>query len=94
MSSASAHRSANTQPGSVAPGGGRKPGIVSSLPLSLRAGHGSRGRHRPTHNFLNVYHGPELVMLGLAGIAIVIIGALLPAGWTAGIKTASALRAG
>jgi putative ABC transport system permease protein len=43
--------------------------------------------------FLNVYHGPELVALGLAGIAIAVAGALLPAGWAAKIRTASALRA-
>jgi putative ABC transport system permease protein len=42
--------------------------------------------------FLNVYLGWELVVLGLAGAVIAVAGALLPAGWAAGIRTASALR--
>jgi putative ABC transport system permease protein len=44
-------------------------------------------------SFLNVYHGPELAILSLAGVAIAVIGALLPAGWTAKTNTASALHA-
>jgi putative ABC transport system permease protein len=44
-------------------------------------------------SMLNVYGGPELVVLGLAGIVIAVAGALLPAGWAAGIRTASALHA-
>jgi putative ABC transport system permease protein len=44
-------------------------------------------------SFLNVYHGWELAALGLAGVAIAVAGALLPAGWAAGIRTATALRA-
>jgi hypothetical protein len=35
-------------------------------------------------SFLNVYHGWELVALGLAGVTIAVAGALLPAGWAAG----------
>ncbi len=44
-------------------------------------------------SYLSVYRGPELVVLALAGVAIAIVGALLPAGWAARIRTASALRA-
>ena len=44
-------------------------------------------------SFLNVYHGWEVAALGLAGVAIAVAGALLPAGWAAGIRTAAALRA-
>ena len=44
-------------------------------------------------SFLNVYHGWELAALGVAGVAIAVAGALLPAGWAAGIRTAAALRA-
>jgi putative ABC transport system permease protein len=44
-------------------------------------------------SFLNVYHGWELAALGLSGVAIAVAGALLPAGWAAGIRTAAALRA-
>jgi putative ABC transport system permease protein len=43
--------------------------------------------------FLNVYHPAELVLLALAGLVIAVIGALAPAGWAAGTRTASALRA-
>jgi putative ABC transport system permease protein len=44
-------------------------------------------------SFLNVYHGWELAALGLAGVGIAVAAALLPAGWAAGIRTATALRA-
>jgi putative ABC transport system permease protein len=43
--------------------------------------------------FLNAYRGWELVLLALAGIAIAVAGALLPAGWAASARSASALRA-
>jgi len=42
---------------------------------------------------LNVYGGWELTGLGLAGIAIAVIGALLPATWAAAARTATALHA-
>jgi putative ABC transport system permease protein len=41
---------------------------------------------------LEVYEIPQLVLLGLAGIAIALLGALLPAGWAARTRTATALR--
>jgi putative ABC transport system permease protein len=41
---------------------------------------------------LDVYGMPRLVLLGLAGIAIAVLGALLPAGWAARARTATALR--
>ncbi len=44
-------------------------------------------------SFLNVYGNGEIAVLALAGLAIAIAGALLPAGWAAGTKTATALRA-
>jgi putative ABC transport system permease protein len=43
-------------------------------------------------SFLHVYHVWELAGLALAGVAIAVAGALLPAGWAAAIRTASALR--
>ena len=43
-------------------------------------------------SFLNVYSGWELGALALAGVAIAAAGALMPAGWAAGIRTASALH--
>jgi putative ABC transport system permease protein len=42
---------------------------------------------------LNVYHPWELVLLALSGLVIAVAGALLPAGWAARTRTASALRA-
>ena len=42
---------------------------------------------------LTVYHPAELVLLALSGLAIAVAGALLPAGWAARARTASALRA-
>jgi len=42
---------------------------------------------------LDVYHPWELVLLALSGLAIAVVGALLPAGWAARTRTASALRA-
>jgi len=42
---------------------------------------------------LNVYHPWEVVLLALAGLAIAVVGALLPAGWAARTRTAFALRA-
>jgi putative ABC transport system permease protein len=44
-------------------------------------------------SYLSVYRAPELVLLALAGVVIAVAGALLPAGWAARIRTASALRA-
>lgn len=43
-------------------------------------------------SILDVYDTPQLVLLGLAGIAISMLGALLPAGWAAKSRTATALR--
>jgi len=41
---------------------------------------------------LDVYDAPQLVLLGLAGLVIAMLGALLPAGWAARARTATALR--
>ncbi|WP_406174056.1 FtsX-like permease family protein [Streptomyces canus] len=41
---------------------------------------------------LDVYDTPQLLLLGLAGLAIALLGALLPAGWAAKSRTATALR--
>ena len=42
---------------------------------------------------LNVYQPWELVLLAVSGLLIAVAGALLPAGWAARARTASALRA-
>jgi len=44
-------------------------------------------------SFLDVYGGREIAGLALAGLAIAVAGALLPASWAAGAPAASALRA-
>jgi putative ABC transport system permease protein len=41
---------------------------------------------------IDVYHGAELIPLALGGLLIATLGALLPAGWAAGARTATALR--
>ena len=42
--------------------------------------------------YISVYRGSEMVLLGLGGLVIAIAGALLPAGWAAKTRTATALR--
>ena len=44
-------------------------------------------------SFLNVYGGWQVAVLALAGLAIAVAGALLPASWAAATRTATALRA-
>ena len=44
-------------------------------------------------SFINVFQGPELAALALAGLLIAVSGALLPASWAAKIRTGTALRA-
>jgi putative ABC transport system permease protein len=58
------------------------------LPVMARAA----GTGLPA-SYLNVYRPAELILLALAGIMIAAAGAMLPAGWAARTRTASALRA-
>ncbi|MGW3572393.1 ABC transporter permease, partial [Streptomyces sp. NPDC000941] len=51
----------------------------------------SAGLTLPT-SALDVYAPPELLLLGLGGLLIAATGALLPAGWAARTRTATALR--
>ena len=44
-------------------------------------------------SYLEVYGPVELALLALAGLVIAVAGAMLPASWAAGTRTASALRA-
>ncbi|MET8100774.1 FtsX-like permease family protein [Streptomyces sp. NPDC005236] len=41
---------------------------------------------------LDVYDTPQLVLLGLAGVLVALFGAMVPAGWAAKVRTATALR--
>ncbi|MBB5958136.1 putative ABC transport system permease protein [Saccharothrix tamanrassetensis] len=52
----------------------------------------SAGTGLPAAAF-GVYGPVELALLVLGGVAIAVLGALLPAGWAAGTRTATALRA-
>jgi putative ABC transport system permease protein len=42
---------------------------------------------------LDAYHAPELILLTLSGLVIAVAGTLVPAGWAARTRTATALRA-
>ncbi|MER7722406.1 FtsX-like permease family protein [Streptomyces sp. NPDC096323] len=57
------------------------------LPVMGHAG----GTNLPP-SILEVYEPWQLALLGLAGIAIAMLGAMLPAGWAARARTATALR--
>lgn len=54
---------------------------------------GHSGGLRLPESVLAVYGTPELVLLALSGAAVAVLGSLLPAGWAARIRTATALRA-
>ncbi|MEU1200038.1 FtsX-like permease family protein [Streptomyces sp. NPDC005813] len=41
---------------------------------------------------LDVYDLPQLLLLGLAGVLVALLGAMVPAGWAAKVRTATALR--
>ena len=45
------------------------------------------------HSVLTVYRPVELVGLGLCGVLLAVLGALVPAGWAARTRAATALRA-
>ncbi|MFB6715935.1 MULTISPECIES: FtsX-like permease family protein [unclassified Streptomyces] len=53
---------------------------------------GDSVRLRLPGSVLAVYHGAELLRLALGGLLIAALGALLPAGWAARARTATALR--
>jgi putative ABC transport system permease protein len=44
-------------------------------------------------SFIDVYRPVELVVLALAGVVLAVLGALVPAGWAAATRIATALRA-
>ncbi len=47
---------------------------------------------RLTSHMKEVYEALELLMLGLGGVVIAVLGAMIPAGWAARAKTGTALR--
>lgn len=52
---------------------------------------GAAGFNLPA-SVIGVYHPAQLVLFGLGGLLIAVVGALLPAGWAARTRTATALR--
>lgn len=77
------------------------PGVVGGLlgvPLGLAVHRtvmpamGDSAGLRLPDAVLDVYRTPELVLLALGGTGIAVLGALLPAGWAARVRTATALR--
>ncbi|WP_234336832.1 ABC transporter permease [Streptomyces xylophagus] len=48
---------------------------------------------RLPESVIDVYDARDLVLLGLAGVVVAVLGSLLPAGWAARVRTATALRA-
>jgi putative ABC transport system permease protein len=44
-------------------------------------------------SIVDVYGSRKLLLLGCAGIVVAVLGALLPAGWAARTRVATALRA-
>ena len=54
---------------------------------------GNAGQTALPASVVSVYQPWELVLLAVSGLAIAVAGALLPAGWAARARTASALRA-
>jgi putative ABC transport system permease protein len=48
---------------------------------------------RLPESVIAIYDAPELALLGLGGLVIAVLGSLLPAGWAARTRTATALRA-
>jgi putative ABC transport system permease protein len=53
---------------------------------------GSSAGVRLPHSLLEVYHPGLVILLALGGVAIAVLGALMPAGWAARVRTATALR--
>ncbi|MFD6989928.1 ABC transporter permease [Streptomyces sp. NPDC059943] len=76
-------------------------GVIGGL-LGVPAGYALHGLVMPVMGraagtslpspVLDVYEPVELLLLGLGGVVIAVLGALIPAGWAAGARTATALR--
>ncbi|MEU5809309.1 FtsX-like permease family protein [Streptomyces sp. NPDC047718] len=76
-------------------------GVIGGL-IGMPAGHALHGLVMPVMGravgtslpsaVLEVYEPVELLLLGLGGVAIAVLGALVPAGWAARARTATALR--
>ncbi|MBD2897131.1 hypothetical protein amrb99_60900 [Actinomadura sp. RB99] len=73
-------------------------GGLAGLPVGVALHHlvmplmGDAAGTRLTAHMVAVYRVPLLAPLALGGIAIAVLGALLPAGWAAKARTATALR--
>ncbi|WIM99717.1 FtsX-like permease family protein [Actinoplanes oblitus] len=65
-------------------------GVLLQRTTVTSMGH-TAGFHLPS-SVLDIYAPSELLLFGLGGLVIAVLGALLPAGWAAGTRTATALR--
>ncbi|MDW5324890.1 FtsX-like permease family protein [Plantactinospora sp. KLBMP9567] len=65
-------------------------GVVMQRMIVAEMGHAA-GFNLPA-SVIDIYHPAELVLFGLGGLLIAVLGALLPAGWAARTRTATALR--
>jgi putative ABC transport system permease protein len=69
---------------------GAPTGVILQRMIVTRMG-STAGFNLPA-SVINIYHSGELVLFGLGGLIIAVLGALLPAGWAARTRTATALR--
>lgn len=65
-------------------------GVLLQRLVVGKMGHAA-GYHLPA-SVVDIYHPAELALFALGGIVIAVLGALLPAGWAARTRTATALR--
>ncbi|AVT29470.1 ABC transporter permease [Plantactinospora sp. BC1] len=65
-------------------------GVVMQRVTVAEMGHAA-GFNLPA-SVIDIYHPVELALFGLGGLLIAVLGALLPAGWAARTRTATALR--
>ncbi|GAA3733594.1 hypothetical protein GCM10022225_14730 [Plantactinospora mayteni] len=65
-------------------------GVIMQRVTVAEMGHAA-GFNLPA-SVIDIYHPAELVLLALGGLLIAVLGALLPAGWAARTRTATALR--
>ncbi|MEQ4300006.1 FtsX-like permease family protein [Plantactinospora sp. B6F1] len=65
-------------------------GVIMQRVTVAEMGHAA-GFNLPA-SVIDIYHPAELALFGLGGLLIAVLGALLPAGWAARTRTATALR--
>jgi len=69
---------------------GAAAGVILQRMVVSDMGH-TAGFNLPA-SIVDIYHPTELALFGLGGLVIAVLGAMLPAGWAASTRTATALR--